>query len=113
LEKKKKQSQKKSWGSPEVLSHIGTMVELGEVGEVELQHLVAVKQQKVQFTAQVHHFLELCWDKCVEKPGTLVLIIVSLALWTTLLTLLLPSPVGLPKLCKVTNVRGNKMAECP
>lgn len=20
-------------------------------------------------SSQVHHFMELCWDKCVEKPG--------------------------------------------
>uniref|UniRef100_G3UML9 Mitochondrial import inner membrane translocase subunit n=1 Tax=Loxodonta africana TaxID=9785 RepID=G3UML9_LOXAF len=22
-----------------------------------------------RFFFQVHHFMELCWDKCVEKPG--------------------------------------------
>uniref|UniRef100_A0A2R9CSX7 Mitochondrial import inner membrane translocase subunit n=1 Tax=Pan paniscus TaxID=9597 RepID=A0A2R9CSX7_PANPA len=43
--------------------------ELGEADEAQLQHLVAAEQQKAQFTAQVHHFMELCWDKCVEKPG--------------------------------------------
>uniref|UniRef100_A0ABI7ZFQ7 Tim10-like domain-containing protein n=2 Tax=Felis catus TaxID=9685 RepID=A0ABI7ZFQ7_FELCA len=46
-----------------------TMAELGEADEAELQRLVAAEQQKAQFTAQVHHFMELCWDKCVEKPG--------------------------------------------
>ncbi|KAL0626747.1 Mitochondrial import inner membrane translocase subunit Tim8 B [Plecturocebus cupreus] len=45
------------------------MAELGEADEAELQRLVAAEQQKAQFTAQVHHFMELCWDKCVEKPG--------------------------------------------
>ncbi|XP_040338942.1 mitochondrial import inner membrane translocase subunit Tim8 B [Herpailurus yagouaroundi] len=46
-----------------------TMAELGEADQAELQRLVAAEQQKAQFTAQVHHFMELCWDKCVEKPG--------------------------------------------
>uniref|UniRef100_A0A8I6ACB3 Mitochondrial import inner membrane translocase subunit n=1 Tax=Rattus norvegicus TaxID=10116 RepID=A0A8I6ACB3_RAT len=46
------------------------MAELGEADEAELQRLVAAEQQKAQFTAQVHHFMELCWDKCVEKPGS-------------------------------------------
>ncbi|XP_064229553.1 mitochondrial import inner membrane translocase subunit Tim8 B-like [Aotus nancymaae] len=45
------------------------MAELGEAHEAELQRLVAAEQRKAQFTAQVHHFMELCWDKCVEKPG--------------------------------------------
>lgn len=43
---------------------------MAELGETELQSLVAVEQQKAGFTAQVHHFVELCWDKCVEKPGS-------------------------------------------
>ncbi|XP_043833293.1 mitochondrial import inner membrane translocase subunit Tim8 B-like [Dromiciops gliroides] len=45
------------------------MVELVEADEAELQCLVAAEQQKMQFTAQVHHFMDLCWDKCIEKPG--------------------------------------------
>ncbi|XP_028931887.1 mitochondrial import inner membrane translocase subunit Tim8 B [Ornithorhynchus anatinus] len=40
-----------------------------EAPEAELQRLMAAEQQKARFTAQVHHFMELCWDKCVEKPG--------------------------------------------
>ena len=46
-----------------------TMAELGEADGAELQRLVAAEQQKAQFTAQVHHFMEPCWDKCVEKSG--------------------------------------------
>uniref|UniRef100_A0A8C9I6D3 Mitochondrial import inner membrane translocase subunit n=1 Tax=Piliocolobus tephrosceles TaxID=591936 RepID=A0A8C9I6D3_9PRIM len=56
-------------GCRKVASLRQTMAELGEADEAELQRLVAAEQQKVQFTAQVHHFMELCWDKCVEKPG--------------------------------------------
>ncbi|KAJ1189354.1 hypothetical protein NDU88_006102 [Pleurodeles waltl] len=36
----------------------------------ELQSMLAVEQQKAQFTAQVHNFMDACWDKCVEKPGS-------------------------------------------
>ncbi|KAM4652534.1 mitochondrial import inner membrane translocase subunit Tim8 B [Discoglossus pictus] len=35
----------------------------------ELQRMIAVEQQKAQFTAQVHNFMDVCWDKCIDKPG--------------------------------------------
>ncbi|XP_069485000.1 mitochondrial import inner membrane translocase subunit Tim8 B [Ambystoma mexicanum] len=41
-----------------------------DVANAELQSMLAAEQQKAQFTAQVHNFLEVCWDKCVEKPST-------------------------------------------
>jgi import inner membrane translocase subunit TIM8 len=34
-----------------------------------LQRLVAAEQQKAQFTAQVHHFMELCCDKVWKSQG--------------------------------------------
>ncbi|XP_018598287.1 mitochondrial import inner membrane translocase subunit Tim8 B [Scleropages formosus] len=36
----------------------------------ELQRMIAIEQQKAQFQAQVHNFTDVCWDKCVEKPGS-------------------------------------------
>uniref|UniRef100_A0A8C9UQ98 Uncharacterized protein n=1 Tax=Spermophilus dauricus TaxID=99837 RepID=A0A8C9UQ98_SPEDA len=45
--------------------------ELGKhqmVDEAESQHLVATEWQEGQLTAQVLHFMELGWDKCVQKP---------------------------------------------
>ncbi|XP_077398033.1 mitochondrial import inner membrane translocase subunit Tim8 B [Festucalex cinctus] len=36
----------------------------------ELQRLIAIEQQKAQFHAQVHNFTDVCWDKCVDSPGT-------------------------------------------
>ncbi|XP_061440258.1 mitochondrial import inner membrane translocase subunit Tim8 A-like [Rhineura floridana] len=36
----------------------------------ELQRLVAVEEQRARLTAQVHNFMEVCWDKCVDKPGS-------------------------------------------
>ncbi|NP_001087186.1 mitochondrial import inner membrane translocase subunit Tim8 A [Xenopus laevis] len=35
----------------------------------ELQRMLAVEQQKAQFTAQVHNFMDVCWDKCIDRPG--------------------------------------------
>ncbi|XP_049631981.1 mitochondrial import inner membrane translocase subunit Tim8 B-like [Suncus etruscus] len=45
------------------------MAELGEANKAKLQRLVAAEKQKAQFKAQVRHFMELCWDKSVDKPG--------------------------------------------
>ncbi|XP_063348851.1 mitochondrial import inner membrane translocase subunit Tim8 B [Pelmatolapia mariae] len=36
----------------------------------ELQRMIAVEQQKAQFQAQVHSFTDVCWDKCVDTPGS-------------------------------------------
>ncbi|KAM4703267.1 mitochondrial import inner membrane translocase subunit Tim8 B [Rhinophrynus dorsalis] len=36
----------------------------------ELQRMIAVEQQKAQFTAQVHNFMDVCWDKCIDRPGS-------------------------------------------
>ncbi|KAM9801135.1 LOW QUALITY PROTEIN: mitochondrial import inner membrane translocase subunit Tim8 B [Neosynchiropus ocellatus] len=36
----------------------------------ELQRMIAVEQQKAQFQAQVHTFTDVCWDKCVDSPGS-------------------------------------------
>ncbi|KAL7981617.1 mitochondrial import inner membrane translocase subunit Tim8 B [Vipera latastei] len=45
--------------------------ELGQEAEVaELQRLVAAEEQRARLTAQVHTFMEVCWEKCVDKPGS-------------------------------------------
>ncbi|XP_042330827.1 mitochondrial import inner membrane translocase subunit Tim8 B [Sceloporus undulatus] len=47
------------------------MEDLGrEVDVAELQRLVAAEEQRARLTAQVHNFMEVCWDKCVDKPGS-------------------------------------------
>ncbi|KAM9299124.1 mitochondrial import inner membrane translocase subunit Tim8 B [Gastrophryne carolinensis] len=38
--------------------------------KAELQRMLAVEQQKAQFTAQVHNFMDVCWDKCMDRPST-------------------------------------------
>ncbi|XP_072835419.1 mitochondrial import inner membrane translocase subunit Tim8 B [Pogona vitticeps] len=42
----------------------------GEVDVAELQRLVAAEEQRARLAAQVHNFMEVCWEKCVEKPGS-------------------------------------------
>ncbi|XP_071375647.1 mitochondrial import inner membrane translocase subunit Tim8 B [Centroberyx affinis] len=36
----------------------------------ELQRMIAIEQQKAQFQAQVHNFTDVCWDKCIDSPGS-------------------------------------------
>lgn len=30
---------------------------------------IIAEKQKAQVTQQIHEFNEICWDKCVDKPG--------------------------------------------
>ncbi|XP_013884737.1 mitochondrial import inner membrane translocase subunit Tim8 B [Austrofundulus limnaeus] len=36
----------------------------------ELQKMIEIEQHKAQFQAQVHNFTDVCWDKCVDSPGS-------------------------------------------
>ncbi|XP_055599552.1 mitochondrial import inner membrane translocase subunit Tim8 [Uranotaenia lowii] len=35
----------------------------------ELQDFLMAEKQKAQLSAQIHEFNDICWEKCVEKPG--------------------------------------------
>lgn len=35
----------------------------------EIAGLLMVEKQKAQLNAQIHEFNDICWDKCVDKPG--------------------------------------------
>ncbi|KAM4020999.1 mitochondrial import inner membrane translocase subunit Tim8 A [Anomaloglossus baeobatrachus] len=35
----------------------------------ELQSFIEAETQKQRFQGLVHQLTELCWDKCMEKPG--------------------------------------------
>nr|XP_044991679.1 mitochondrial import inner membrane translocase subunit Tim8 A-like [Jaculus jaculus] len=35
----------------------------------QLQHLIKVEKQKQRFQQLVHQMTELCWEKCMDKPG--------------------------------------------
>ncbi|XP_073474302.1 uncharacterized protein [Aquarana catesbeiana] len=37
--------------------------------KADLQRRLAVEQQKAQFTAQVHTFMDVCLDKCMGRPS--------------------------------------------
>ncbi|XP_063925583.1 mitochondrial import inner membrane translocase subunit Tim8-like [Zophobas morio] len=35
----------------------------------QLHDFLSKEREKAEFTAQIHEFSELCWDKCVETTG--------------------------------------------
>ena len=35
----------------------------------QLRHFIEVETQKQRFQQLVHQMTELCWEKCVDKPG--------------------------------------------
>ncbi|XP_048718856.2 LOW QUALITY PROTEIN: mitochondrial import inner membrane translocase subunit Tim8 A [Caretta caretta] len=35
----------------------------------QLQHFIEVETQKQRFQQLVHQMTELCWEKCMDKPG--------------------------------------------
>ncbi|TMW53416.1 hypothetical protein DOY81_001538 [Sarcophaga bullata] len=39
-------------------------------GDKELQEFLLIEKQKAQVNAQIHEFNEICWDKCIGKPGS-------------------------------------------
>uniref|UniRef100_T1DFV4 Mitochondrial import inner membrane translocase subunit n=1 Tax=Psorophora albipes TaxID=869069 RepID=T1DFV4_9DIPT len=36
----------------------------------ELQDFLMAEKQKAQLSAQIHEFNDICWEKCVDKPGS-------------------------------------------
>lgn len=36
----------------------------------EIAGLLMIEKQKAQLNAQIHEFNDICWDKCVDKPGS-------------------------------------------
>ncbi|XP_065331415.1 mitochondrial import inner membrane translocase subunit Tim8 B [Cloeon dipterum] len=51
-------------------SNFGAGAGAGLNANADLQDFVEKEQQRAQFSAQVHNFNDICWDKCVEKVGT-------------------------------------------
>lgn len=44
----------------------------GNSVDPELQRFLEVASQKARFNANVHQFMDTCWDKCVDKvPSTM------------------------------------------
>ncbi|XP_076179274.1 translocase of inner membrane 8 [Ptiloglossa arizonensis] len=38
--------------------------------DTELAAFIIAQKQKLQFQAQVHAFNDVCWEKCIDKPGS-------------------------------------------
>nr|XP_035154170.1 mitochondrial import inner membrane translocase subunit Tim8 A-like [Callithrix jacchus] len=45
-----------------------SVVGLGAV-DPKLQHFIKAETQKQRFQQLVHQMTELCWEKCMDKPG--------------------------------------------
>lgn len=39
-------------------------------GDHELQEFLLMEKQKAQLNAQIHEFNDICWEKCMDKPGS-------------------------------------------
>ncbi|XP_014248157.1 mitochondrial import inner membrane translocase subunit Tim8 [Cimex lectularius] len=35
----------------------------------ELKEFLLVEREKAKLQAQIHEFSDICWDKCMDKPG--------------------------------------------
>ena len=35
----------------------------------EIQRMLAVESQQAKFMRDVHRFTDICWDRCIDKPG--------------------------------------------
>ncbi|ETN62236.1 mitochondrial import inner membrane translocase subunit Tim8 A [Anopheles darlingi] len=36
----------------------------------ELQDFLMAENERARLSAQIHEFTDICWDKCVDKPGS-------------------------------------------
>ena len=43
--------------------------EFDERTQRELQQMLEVEQQKAKFQGMIHTFTDMCWEKCIDKPG--------------------------------------------
>lgn len=41
----------------------------GGAPDPQLQHFIEIESQKQRFQQLVHQMTEVCWEKCVDKPG--------------------------------------------
>ncbi|KAG7204682.1 hypothetical protein KM043_005096 [Ampulex compressa] len=39
-------------------------------GNAELEEFLMLEKEKARLNAQVHEFNDICWEKCVDKPGS-------------------------------------------
>lgn len=51
------------------MADFDTSLNLGS-GNAELQEFLMIEKQKAQVNAQIHEFNEICWERCIDKPGS-------------------------------------------
>ena len=56
-----------SFDSPSLGAGSGGGAEGG--ADAELQQFIAKESELAKFQQQVHNYTDVCWEKCVEKPG--------------------------------------------
>ncbi|XP_011501886.1 PREDICTED: mitochondrial import inner membrane translocase subunit Tim8 [Ceratosolen solmsi marchali] len=39
------------------------------VSNTELEEFLMAEKQKAQFNSQIQEFSDLCWEKCMDRPG--------------------------------------------
>ncbi|XP_005871697.1 PREDICTED: mitochondrial import inner membrane translocase subunit Tim8 A [Myotis brandtii] len=61
-------SSRSAWPGWEDSSWNSSAAGLGSVAP-QLQHFIQVETQKQRFQQLVHQRTELCWEKCLDKPG--------------------------------------------
>ncbi|XP_014287626.1 mitochondrial import inner membrane translocase subunit Tim8 [Halyomorpha halys] len=37
--------------------------------DAELQQFLLIERERAKIQAQIHEFSDICWDKCMDKPG--------------------------------------------
>ncbi|KAK9509922.1 hypothetical protein O3M35_004809 [Rhynocoris fuscipes] len=42
----------------------------GKEADAELQQFLLVEREKAKLQAQIHEFSDICWEKCMDKPGS-------------------------------------------
>lgn len=39
-------------------------------GDAELQQFLLIERERAKIQAQIHEFSDICWEKCMDKPGS-------------------------------------------
>ena len=48
----------------------GKMEQQDALNDPELKHFLESQSQQAQLAAQAMQFTDICWEKCVEQPGS-------------------------------------------
>uniref|UniRef100_A0A0V0G9M4 Mitochondrial import inner membrane translocase subunit n=1 Tax=Triatoma dimidiata TaxID=72491 RepID=A0A0V0G9M4_TRIDM len=42
----------------------------GKEADAEFQQFLLVERERAKLQAQIHEFSDICWEKCMDKPGS-------------------------------------------